>query len=929
MVFSAIEGSILLQGTVSGTDATAATLYEPTHALRIYLENPGSPTIQNNIFLSGGGNALVGSDGITVTSGSNITTIAGFRGEFVSASGSLQNQINSINVDEIEPAIIGADGITVTSGINTTTVAGFRTEFVSASGSLQSQIDNLDSIYATDSNLTSVSGHLQSQIDVVEASDVDSITASGSVLTGGIVLTGLGSVSLYPSGQIIAISGGEGSGVTDHGTLTGLLDDDHPQYLRTDGTRTLTGNWSAGNQNISSINALTAVTGTFTTGITVGNGTTYLYPHIVRTGDVGASGTVSALRGEFSNGLTVSGVPVSVTAGGGVSSITPGTNISIVGTTAPTIGTTDSVFFTSVTGTTGKIDLLTATGILLTHSDSVISSDGDLTLGATNNGSGRFAWLHADGPTGVTYVTADGASGGIEITANGSSGQVNVRANGTFGLILNDAAQFYNIAIAGITVFSAQSTGVTLSLPIRGSSSDTVTAPTYSWGGDTDTGMSRVGANIVGISAGGTFRLTISGANATTSGIGVAGNVTATRGDFGAQITASGLFATTDGAVTVPAIAFDGDRDTGMYRISANRLGFTAGGNQAIDCNGTTVNFPGFIRAADGSATSPTHGFTNDGDVGMFRVGTNVLGFSAGGTTRVTVSGNDALTSGINVAGHLTAIRGDFATGLTVSGIPVNLVAGGAATDHGTLSGLTDDDHPQYLLTDGTRTLTGSWSAGNQNITNVGTITATTVSGGNVQVGGTVSAQSGSFSTTLTVSGTPVMNQGVNALVTSGTINRNTITLQARDGVYLHNTAAGPVISGTNAPSYSWQAQGGNSAVTNTEAIITGLIGISLPKFQLNKEYELYLNIGFDEPSANVQLTIRMYAGTNGTIGETVLESWTVDAQGPGHLGVPAYRFTATAGPKIGFTSDYSANATGNVLSDVSQCKVVEVLLST
>lgn len=37
-------------------------------------------------------------------------------------------------------------------------------------------------------------------------------------------------------------SGGGGSPVTDHGALTGLGDDDHPQYLLTDGARTLTGN---------------------------------------------------------------------------------------------------------------------------------------------------------------------------------------------------------------------------------------------------------------------------------------------------------------------------------------------------------------------------------------------------------------------------------------------------------------------------------------------------------------------------------------------------------------------------------------------------------------------------------------------------------------------------------------------------------------
>ena len=36
--------------------------------------------------------------------------------------------------------------------------------------------------------------------------------------------------------------GASGSGISDHGTLIGLSDDDHTQYLRTDGTRALTGN---------------------------------------------------------------------------------------------------------------------------------------------------------------------------------------------------------------------------------------------------------------------------------------------------------------------------------------------------------------------------------------------------------------------------------------------------------------------------------------------------------------------------------------------------------------------------------------------------------------------------------------------------------------------------------------------------------------
>lgn len=82
---------------------------------------------------------------------------------------------------------------------------------------------------------------------------------------------------------------------------------------------------------------------------------------------------------------------------------------------------------------------------------------------------------------------------------------------------------------------------------------------------------------------------------------------------------------------------------------------------------------------------------------------------------------------------------------------------GGGVTDHGALTGLLDDDHPQYIRTDGTRTFTGNQSLGGFNLTNVGTVSAGTVTGTTGQFGGTISAQGGNFSHSLTVSGIPVM----------------------------------------------------------------------------------------------------------------------------------------------------------------------------
>src|SRR5690606_14968570 len=49
-------------------------------------------------------------------------------------------------------------------------------------------------------------------------------------------------------------------------------------------------------------------------------------------------------------------------------------------------------------------------------------------------------------------------------------------------------------------------------------------------------------------------------------------------------------------------------------------------------------------------------------------------------------------------------------------------------TDHGALTGLSDDDHTQYLLVNGSRAMTGSLDMGTNNITNVGNVDGVDVS---------------------------------------------------------------------------------------------------------------------------------------------------------------------------------------------------------
>ena len=72
-------------------------------------------------------------------------------------------------------------------------------------------------------------------------------------LANQVVLAAGDNVTITPAGQTLTISAS--GGIADHGALTGLGDDDHPQYLRADGTRALTGNLSAGGFKITNLAA--------------------------------------------------------------------------------------------------------------------------------------------------------------------------------------------------------------------------------------------------------------------------------------------------------------------------------------------------------------------------------------------------------------------------------------------------------------------------------------------------------------------------------------------------------------------------------------------------------------------------------------------------------------------------------------------------
>lgn len=101
-----------------------------------------------------------------------------------------------------------------------------------------------------------------------------------------------------------------------------------------------------------------------------------------------------------------------------------------------------------------------------------------------------------------------------------------------------------------------------------------------------------------------------------------------------AQISPIGQFQFSDGSVSAPSITFMSDLDTGMFRPLADRVDFTSGGVNTLRLRTTynesmlPMNFP------DGSSASPAIRFDADSDTGIYRVGTNHFGFVTNGLLR-------------------------------------------------------------------------------------------------------------------------------------------------------------------------------------------------------------------------------------------------------------------------------------------------------
>lgn len=86
-----------------------------------------------------------------------------------------------------------------------------------------------------------------------------------------------------------------------------------------------------------------------------------------------------------------------------------------------------------------------------------------------------------------------------------------------------------------------------------------------------------------------------------------------------------------DGAVGAPAYSFSSDPDTGMYRIASNRLLFSAGGSNGFEVNDSYNRAYRPIFVENGTVGAPSYSFVNDQTTGFYRASGSSISFGIAG----------------------------------------------------------------------------------------------------------------------------------------------------------------------------------------------------------------------------------------------------------------------------------------------------------
>lgn len=326
-------------------------------------------------------------------------------------------------------------------------------------------------------------------------------------------------------------------------------------------------------------------------------------------------------------------------------------------------------------------------------------------LGASNYNFGpstASAGASATGNFGLEF--GNGSTSGIrfiDFQSSGVTSDYDSRIQTSGGTSTTGEGQF--TIIAGNIDLEAD-TDVTGDITVTGeflAADGTEAAPSITFTSDIDTGMYSSGVNGLGLSVGGTQAFNIRNDGGTGAAFKLGGSGTSdpditlwmgrpdftvgsnqpshsllvthtatTPGDAGTHSRISGLDVRTPNitlgagdTITAAATAYiEGAPTEGAsnYALWVDDGESRFDGDVTVTGNSTTtlIGTIGTLRTNLGSAAGPSHSFTSDTDTGMYRSGTNTIGFAAGGSLISTID-----SSGMGVTGNIT-VTGTLA-GLT------------------------------------------------------------------------------------------------------------------------------------------------------------------------------------------------------------------------------------------------------------------------
>lgn len=187
-------------------------------------------------------------------------------------------------------------------------------------------------------------------------------------------------------------------------------------------------------------------------------------------------------------------------------------------------------------------------------------------------------------------------------------------------------------------------------------------APTYTFNGDTNTGMYHPATDQLALVTGGADRLRLYNSVA----------------DFNVKVRVP------VGTAALPSYTFEGDDNTGFYRHSSDQLGLTTGGTLRLLQRTNELLLRTVVRAPVGTAAAPTYSFEGDTNTGMFHQAAESIGFAANGGEKLRIHKDYVLSlvhhrfsSGTEAAPGITFIN-DTNTGMRLVGADnASLVAGG------------------------------------------------------------------------------------------------------------------------------------------------------------------------------------------------------------------------------------------------------------